>query len=437
MSIFKFTTPKGQPFEIKGPPGLTEAQAQEIFDKQLDTGALVGLEKGMSLSAAKQLAQGLGAAASSVGQGLSGITGALGGGISSAAGQIGKLAQGAAGGAAAAVKGLVASGSGLLNKVVNTGGGGLSGILSTASGIASQTVGAVTKALGGTVQNGISVVDFAKQPTALTGIGSMNASQVTGVLAQAKNLVGQGAGALSNTLGAGSFGFNAQQLETAGYLKPGSAGLLTASGSSLSSLLKSPASFTGKDGITDIGGILNNSNLQSQIQQNLMVKSVADMGTIGIPTAGLSPQALGGMSLAAAKNGLPAMENFVKGLPQPTELASQISTDIKAGAYSVDFSTEKVAEVFKETDFPIPAELTVNRDTLDAATTRVLGNSKIPVPNYGPSIEANLYAKTSDEDLTYGGSDTVVWDRINTERLRRGLPGLAAIGYPRPSEETA
>lgn len=50
----------------------------------------------------------------------------------------------------------------------------------------------------------------------------------------------------------------------------------------------------------------------------------------------------------------------------------------------------------------------------------------------GASIDTSLYSKTKDEDLTYGGDDGIVWDRSNAERLRRGLPGLAAIGSPRP-----
>ena len=45
------------------------------------------------------------------------------------------------------------------------------------------------------------------------------------------------------------------------------------------------------------------------------------------------------------------------------------------------------------------------------------------------------YRNTPDEDLVYLGDDEIVWDRINAERLRRGLPGLAAIGIPRPEGE--
>ena len=52
------------------------------------------------------------------------------------------------------------------------------------------------------------------------------------------------------------------------------------------------------------------------------------------------------------------------------------------------------------------------------------------------NLSTSLYSSTKDSDLTYTGSDYIVWDRINAERLRRGLPGLADIGYPRPPEDS-
>jgi hypothetical protein len=52
----------------------------------------------------------------------------------------------------------------------------------------------------------------------------------------------------------------------------------------------------------------------------------------------------------------------------------------------------------------------------------------------GFGIGAALSAGTSNEDLTYRGDDNIVWDRINNERLGRGLPGLASIGSPRPAD---
>jgi len=51
----------------------------------------------------------------------------------------------------------------------------------------------------------------------------------------------------------------------------------------------------------------------------------------------------------------------------------------------------------------------------------------------GASINAARFKNTKDEDLTYSGPDTQVWDDINNERLKRGLSGLP---NPRPAEDS-
>ena len=50
-------------------------------------------------------------------------------------------------------------------------------------------------------------------------------------------------------------------------------------------------------------------------------------------------------------------------------------------------------------------------------------------------LDSALYIGTADTDLTYTGNDSIVWDRVNAERLKRGLSGLAEIGYPRPADD--
>jgi len=50
------------------------------------------------------------------------------------------------------------------------------------------------------------------------------------------------------------------------------------------------------------------------------------------------------------------------------------------------------------------------------------------------SFEVSLYKNTPDDKLTYTGTDSIIWNRTNRERLRRGLPSLAAIGYPAPPD---
>jgi hypothetical protein len=48
------------------------------------------------------------------------------------------------------------------------------------------------------------------------------------------------------------------------------------------------------------------------------------------------------------------------------------------------------------------------------------------------SFETGLSANTPDDKLTYSGSDPTVWDRVNNERLRRGLSPLPG---PRPVDD--
>lgn len=356
MSIYTFTNDQGQTFTVKGPPDLTQAQAQEIFNKQSDTGSLVGLKPGGLLSAATQAAKGLTSALASLGQQASGVIGALGGGIASAAGQIGSLAS----------------------KAYNS-----------ATSIVNSTVSAVKGALSSTPVGGINVADYAKQATALAPIGGMTTAETTGVLAQAKQIVGQAADKITNTKGVGSYGFDIKQLETAGYVKPGTSALVnagSAAAASISSVLKSPSVFTGKDGIKDVNGILSNPSLQDKTQQGLMAQASAGLKSLGVPVDQLGAANAAGLITSAAKN-LPDVAKFAKGLPLPPDIKAGIDQAVSLGSFAVKLTDTKITPEFKEETVPVPSADTTNRETVNAATSRVIGNQKIPVPDYGPKAE--------------------------------------------------
>ena len=380
-------------FEVKGPPGMTFEQAQAIFDKQVKTGALVGFKSGDTLSAATQAADGLAAAQSQLTQAQSGITGALGAGIPGAAGAIGKVsaAAAAAGGAIGGfLTGTAAGLSGAVGPAVSSISGAITGAAGQLNSIATQAIGTINKVITGTsVTLPIDVANFAKQIPALTSIEGMKQPEVTAVLAQAKNLVAQGSTVLSDTKGVGEFGFNVSQLETAGVLKPGMTALAEKSGASLSSILKSPAAYTGKDGIKDVSSLLASVPKQTEIQQTLMAQGLNDLKAVGIPIDKLSAQGVAGVALSAAKDVLNT-ENLLKNLPVPAAAKAEFDAAVRDGAYAVNLSQTKVPDVFKAVDTPVPATDTTNRATVDAATTRVLGNDKIPEPNYGPSTRDSL-----------------------------------------------
>jgi hypothetical protein len=404
-------------FTIKGPPGLTQEQAFEIFKKQAGTGALVGFKPGDALSAATQAADGLASASATLGQAQAGLSG-IGAKLSGAAGALagaggalnGSLAQSAAGLTAAvgpavsAISGALSGVSGIANSVTSAirgasqAGSALVGASALQGSTAVTAIQTINKAITGLpVTSPINDADFTKVAagiksiSAASPIGPMSIPEVNGVLAQAKNLVGQAADKLSNAKGLGEFGLNISQLETAGYVKPGTKALLDTGTNLFSSVAKSPAIWTGKDGIKGAADLLKNPSKQSQIQQDLMTKGVAALGAVGIPVKNLSSQGLAGMALNAAKD-LPSAEAFVKGLPIPGDATGAVQaafgSAVRDGAFAVNLVNTKIPTAFKQQETPVPAADTVSRGTVDAASSRVLGNDKVPAPNYGPSEKA-------------------------------------------------
>lgn len=418
MAEFSFTSSDRKSFTIKGPEGLTRDQAEAIFKKQDSTGSLVGFKPGDSLSAASQAADGLAAAQGALQQAQSSIAGALGG-VGSVA-SIGSIstALGAAGGAGggslaataagltAAVGPAVSAISGALSNIPGAEGTGKP--LVSAAVIQGSTAVSSIQTINKTitdfpVTNPINTADFTKVASSITGasavsgIGPMSAPEVNGVLAQAKNLVSQASNALSNDKGLGSFGFDLKQLETAGYIKPGVAAFAKQGASLFADVAKSPAAWTGKDGIKSATDLLGNAGKQSQIQQDLMTKGVAGLGAVGIPVQNLSSQGIAGMALNAAKD-LPSAEAFAKGLPIPGDATGAVqaafSSAVRDGAFAVNLVNTKIPTAFKQQDIPVPKTDTVNRATVDAASTRVIGDDKVPVPDYGP--KADVVANQAD-----------------------------------------
>ena len=406
MAQFSFTSSDGKSFSIKGPDGLTREQAEAIFQKQDATGSLVGFNPGDSLSAASQAADGLASAQGALAQAQSGLAGALGsvgsvaplGSISntlaSAGGAMGGSLASIAAGLTAAVGPAVSAASGAVSsvtKALDTGGPLVSAALIQGSAAVSS-IQTINKTITGfPITNPINIAAFTKVASSVTGdsavsaIGPMSVPEVNGVLAQAKNLVGQASTAISNTKGLGSFGLDLKQLETAGYVKPGVAALAANGASLFATVAKSPAAWTGKDGIKSVTDLLGNAGKQSQIQQDLMTKGVAGLGAVGIPVQNLSSQGIAGMALNAAKS-LPNAEAFAKGLPIPGDATGAVqaafSSAVRDGAFAVNLVNTKIPTAFKEQDIPVPKIDTVNRATLNAASARVVGDPKVPVPSY-------------------------------------------------------
>jgi len=333
-------------FTIEGSATLTREQAQAIFEKQVKTGALTGFKAGDVLSAATQAAAG-----------LAGAQAQLTGGISSLGALVSKATNGA--------------------------------------------TSALTKL---PVLNGINPGDFVKQLPGLTNIGSINPSQVTGVLAQAGKLTGQPSDLLTNAVGLGNFGLDATQLEKAGYVKPGTAAkYLTTGQNSLTSVLKSPSVWTGKDGINEVQNLLTNPSAQNKIQQGLMSTGIEQVKQLGLPIDKLSPQLLSGVALNAAKSVTDTV-NWAKGQTSgiPTDITAGFDQVAKDASFAVNLVDEKIGNESLNIKAITGSTNTVNRATLNAALGRVVGNEKIPKLDFGGDTFdeiATLALKTISQNI--------------------------------------
>ena len=371
MASFTFTLPGStKSFTIKGPDGFTEAQARAIFDQQAAAGSFVGFKPGDALSAAKQAAAGLPGAAAQLAQSVTGTTSIVNGTV--------------------------------LNNAVGQIAGQVSQAVGQAASVAKQAVNTVTDIISKVpVTNGINPADFAKQASALVPMGNLTSVDVRAGLAQASKLVGQAADTVSNTLGVGKFGFDGAQLESAGILKPGVAAQYLQSGDNkLTDVLKSPTVFTGKDGIKSLTDLLGSVPKQNNIQQGLMAKGLEGLKQVGIPVDSLNPSALVGTVLNAAKS-LPAAADWAKGLPLPPGVKTAFDQVARDGAFAVDLANQNITNSLKQEIVPVPASDTVNRETVDAAASRVVGNAKVPAVSYSdaPKVDIAKFIRAVDTAL--------------------------------------
>jgi len=273
----------------------------------------------------------------------------------------------------------------------------------------------------------IDTASFVAQGQATLPVGSLSTTQVTGLLAQAASVSGQGLDAVTAE-GVGKFALTPSQLESAGFLKPGTVQQYLSDPAQLTSVLSSPSVWTGRDGVDGLGSLLGDAQLQSNVQQEIMVTSLAGLQKAGVITGSETPAELAPFVQAASKFGVNTAVDWVNG-KAPANLASTIDSVAKGAQYAVNFVDTKIPDALGNGIRLGGFVDTVQRGGVDQAVNQIINNPKIPVPSFG----SDFFSGSTNEDLVYQGDDEIVWDRVNAERLRRGLPSLSAIGLPRPA----
>jgi hypothetical protein len=184
--------------------------------------------------------------------------------------------------------------------------------------------------------------------------------------------------------------------------------------------------------LSSMGGMLGG------ISNSIGSKLPGSAGSLGNILGSVSSSGnakIGGLLENASKFGAGPATEWAKGMLPSGNLASSMDSLAKQGEFAVNFSDMKLPSAITG---PTPLGAfgsTVDRKTLDSAMTKIIGSNKIATPKFVGDFEQSLYTGTKDEDLTYTGNEPMIWDRVNSERLRRGLPSLTDLGYPRPPDQ--
>jgi len=337
MSVFKFTRPDGKIFEIQGPANATFEQAKAIFDKQLASGGLTGIPVGGVVNAVTQAAGGLSSALAQIGPQAAALTKQIGGAIN------------------------------------------------------------LPTKLGALIPNAISVSNFVNTKISSLNIGTIASNQIQGLVAQASASVNQAANAITNAKGLGQFGLDANQLQLSGLIKPGIADQIKQVPDKFKEILSSPTSWTGKFGAVNLDSVLNNTGLQTRVQQGLMNTNFDQLKQLGTIKGTEIASQLGPLLNTATKFGAATATAWLNG-KAPGDLVNKMNNFATSAQFGQAFADVNAAVAGGGN--PLQAGIvaakgftsTVNRTNVNQATSAIIGDSNIETPDFSPAAAAPVAA---------------------------------------------
>lgn len=314
-----------------------------------------------------------------------------------------------------------------VNNFTELGGGGLlGGVFEALDSVVSGTLENLASSV---LTNPLQISTLLTQGPAQLAFGTLGIPDVTALMAQGSQLVGQAFDSVDIVKGIGKFGFNPAQLEEFGFLKPGSVqsfvsgAFPTASGLDW---LSSPSVWTGKEGVGSLENLLSNSTIQDTVQNQILLGAFDGLRQSGLITGQEAPTGLGALVQTAGRFGVNNTVDWAKSTA-PAELANDMNQWAKSGQYAVNLVQTRLPNISTAGIRLGGFTNTVSRNVIDQAVAQIIGNDKIPVP----SFSSTLFSSLPNTELTYTGNSASFWDELNAERLRRGLSGLST---PRPDD---
>lgn len=382
MAQFNYTLPSGAEFTMQAPEGTTQDQADYTFYSQVAAGALVGFEPGQSIS---------------------GTTSAL------AKFELSRLDRGTAGVDDAVILAII---------------NGLPTVANIPSLVNTPLTNPITQA---------NIAAIAGTGFTAPAIGSLTSNQTLALMAQVANTVDQAADVMTNETGVGQYGLSCQQLEMAGYVKPGTWQQFLQNGSStLVDVLSAPGIWTGREGITSADDFLKNVNAQNAAQSTLMSDGYNSLQAAGVITtpAAQSVSAVVGTVYTSANAALTTATTAVT-----NSVNSQVASLITNAS---QYGTQLTAQWAK--DLPGITTLTSNLTSikgLSALSSQIPGLSSLGSLTSGitPNLasvktamdslgKASQFAASASSTLTSGLGKL---SNLSVSNLTSKLPSASAI----------
>ena len=382
MAQFNYTLPSGAEFTMQAPAGTTQDQADFTFYSQVAAGALVGFEPGQSVS---------------------GTTSAL------AKFELSRLDRGTAG-----VDDTV------ILAIIN----GLPTVADIPSLINTPLINPITQA---------NIASIAGTGFTAPAIGSLTSNQTLALMSQVANSVDQAADVMTNETGIGQYGLSCQQLEMAGYVKPGTWQQFLRNGSStLVDVLSAPGIWTGREGITSADDFLQNVNAQNAAQATLMRDGYNSLQAAGVITtpAAQSLSAVVGTVYTGANSALTTatttITNSVNGqvaslITNASQYGTQLTAQWARGLPGVTALTSNLTSIRGLSALSSQVPGLSSLGSLTSGITPNLASVKTAMDGLG---KASQFAATASSTLT-GGLDKL--SNLNVGNLTSNLPSVSAL----------
>ena len=220
-------------------------------------------------------------------------------------------------------------------------------------------------------------------------IGTLQPEQVTGMLAQANLNVDQAFNTISNDLGVGKFGFSAEQLEGAGYLKAGTTEFFLKDGSAnLTTVLQSSSVWSGLNGVSNLTGVLSDDSLQDFIKTDLYTNSFNQLRAEGILTGSEAAENIAALVEPASKFGATSVKQWIDGAGVDPNTTVEINKIARSAQYSVELANQKLSENIKGFNTQNTSSTnTVSRGSIDESATTIITETKVAPPSYTRTSE--------------------------------------------------